>query len=97
MQTERLDDIAVVFVIVSKLFILVLGIKLAALFELLYVADAKKNILSCHIGHICIFFEDSFYYLFLACTLVHFDNVISHVVNGVYRAAAGVQHDIVSV
>ena len=96
-QAERLNDIAVVFVVIRQLFILVLGIELSTLLQRLYVTDTKKNILSRYIGHMTVFFKHRRHYLLLCGAFVHGDYIVSHLINGVYRAAAGVKNYVISV
>ena len=95
-QTKRLYDIAVVFIIICELLIGVLRKQLAGVYKSLYI---RKTILKVAVGHIAavgIFFlhcgNDPVVVLFA----VHCYHIVSDIVYRMYRAAACIKHDVIS-
>jgi hypothetical protein len=96
-ETERLDDLAVVLIIVCEIFKLVLGIELACVLEGFDVVDTEKDIFFRYVGHIAVSFHDFGNDLLFGMGLIHRDDVVSDLVHGMNRAAARIEHDVITV
>ena len=96
-EAERLNHIAVILIIKCELFILIFGEKLSIFLQRLHIVDAKKDLLLVHTFHVAVFFKDGGNDLLLGVALIHLDDVICHLIHAVYRAAAGIENDIVTV
>ena len=96
-QAESLDDLAVVLVIASKAFVLVDREELARRLECRNIVKALVDLSFVYVVEVGITLEDSLNYLLGRVSLIHFDNIVSDLVDGVYRSACCVEHDIVSV
>ena len=96
-KTERLDDLGIVFVVNGKVFVHILRIELFLLPECFYIIDAREDILPCHIGQVTVLFKNCFHDLFRGVIGKQLDDIIRHVVHGMYGAAAGIQNDVIAV
>ena len=96
-QAESLYDLAVILVIAGKLLVLVNREQLSCLLERGDIVDALKHLALVYVGQMLVSLKHSCYYLFCRMALIHFYNIVSHLVNGMYRSACGVKNDVISV
>ena len=97
MQTQRLDHSVAVLEIEGHVGVGVGAPQLARLFQRGHILQALTQVGLGHIGAVAVLFEHGGYDLVRGVFLVHCDDIIRHIIHHMHRAAAGIQHDVITV
>ena len=97
MQTQRLDHSVAVLEIEGHVGVGVGAPQLARLFQRGHILQALTQVGLGHIGAVAVLFEHGGHDLVCGVLLVHCDDIIRHIIHHMHRAAAGIQHDVITV
>ena len=97
MQTQRLDHSVAVLEIEGHVGVGVGAPQLARLFQRGHILQALTQVGLGHIGAVAVLFEHGGHNLVRGVFLVHCDDIIRHIIHHMHRAAAGIQHDVITV
>ena len=96
-QAQRLDHSVAVLEIEGHVLIDIRAPQLAVFLQAGHVIDALAQILLGHVRAAAVLCQHGGNDLVCGMLRVHGDDIVGHLVHNVHRAAAGVQHDVITV